>query len=181
MKMTRKDKLQSILDKIDELETAQAGGLSASTKEVIIPREANKVAEVNIQPTKKKNEQVKKIIKKADKLNKRHRPKIVYQGGNKLYVDENDYWGADDKFRCPHCAKKIKMQDAAEQMNILMKKQRATKGGQVEWNTYITEVAKLPMMRGKPRSAHMKAASKLRGEGISLEAIGDYTGTGLDF
>jgi hypothetical protein len=179
--MSRRDKLQNILDKIDELEKTQAGGLSASTKEVIIPREANKIAVVDIQPTKKKNEQVKKIIEKADRMNKRHRPKIVYQGGNKLYVDEHDYWDADDKFPCPHCEKKIRMQDAANQMNILMKKQRVTKGGQLEWNSYITEVSRLPKMIGKPRSVHMKAASKLRGEGISLDAIGDYTGTGLDF
>jgi hypothetical protein len=187
--MNKKEKLQKILDKIVELEDENVGGgldcsgtqvgsglNSSNEPELHIKVNVDAVKKETIQPTKKRSKKVKEIIDKADKLNKRHRPHIIYQGGSKLYIDEVDYWSDGDEFECEHCGGAIQMKKAAEEMNIFKKSHRTAKAGQLDWNRYITEVSKLPEMIGKPRSRHMKFASQLKGNNVGFDDIKKYNG-----
>lgn len=107
---------------------------------------------------------IKKIIREVSDMNKNGEP-------------YKDYQGAGDYDMCPHCGGKLTLKELKKSVSNIKRRTSAPKkisGGQSDWHKYVAEVAKLPEYKGKPRNLAMKMASKLKGQGMTIQDVIDY-------
>lgn len=72
-------------------------------------------------------------------------------------------------FECPHCEKEMLVAGVRLKREALEK--RPQSNGQKEWFDYVSEVGKIPEYKGLGRRNVLKAASRLRKEGVTMSDI----------